>query len=364
MKLALIRRQYAATGGAERYLQRLAGALVAAGHQVHVLASAWQGEAPGVVWRPVPSGGTRATRPLEFALAVLRLLDQEPFDVVFSLERTLRQDVYRAGDGVHRVWLERREQFGPWWRRLAWWSSFHRHLLRLESWTLDPNHTGRVIVNSEMVRGEIHRCFGYPLEQIHLVRNGVDPGFWRGPDRAEARRRLGLSAEGKVVLFVGSGWERKGLGYALEAFARARQSMVGTAPPRFLVVGKGRPPWRSLPGVVFLGPLDDVRPAYAAADVFLFLPIYEPAANVCGEALAAGVPVITSATNGAAEIVQPGLNGEVVASPDDVETASQALRTWLQWQGGPVRASVDLSLERNVTETLNILEEVALAKRA
>ena len=113
MKLALIRCSFSATGGAELYLQRLLAALALAGHEVHLFAESWAETPSGVKLHPVRCAGSRAQKPRLFAEAVQRELAGDKFDCVFSLERTLRQDVYRAGDGVHRVWLQRRREFAP-----------------------------------------------------------------------------------------------------------------------------------------------------------------------------------------------------------------------------------------------------------
>lgn len=365
MKIALIRREFAATGGAELYLQRLASALVDHGHEVHLFASSWSGQAPGVVWRKVRNGGTRSTRAMEFALAVRMQLEEEPWDCVLSLERTLRQDVYRAGDGVHRVWLERRRQFGGWWRWFDRWSSFHRNLLRLEAWTLNPAHTGRVIVNSEMVRREVVERFAFPGERVHVVRNGVVVQRFRSVDREGERRKLGLSGRDFVVLFVGSGWERKGLKYVASAFSAFRQqAMREGIGARLWVVGKGRARRYRGPGIEFLGMRSDVERWYAAADLLLCLPIYEPSANVCAEALAAGLPVITCATNGASDLVEAGVTGEVAEAPDDLARIVDGMVGWMKQARARVSSRWDLSLERNVRETLDVLEMAAKEPRS
>src|ERR1041385_6304534 len=98
MKLAIIRRQFSATGGAELYLQQLLGLLSERGHQLHLLAEAWDNTPPGVTLHPLRTGASRARRPVAFADAVERELARDSFDCVFSLERTRRQDVYRAGE--------------------------------------------------------------------------------------------------------------------------------------------------------------------------------------------------------------------------------------------------------------------------
>jgi glycosyltransferase involved in cell wall biosynthesis len=345
MKLALIRRQFSATGGAELYLQRLLEALAQRGHELHLFAETWTAKPANVVLHSVKVSGTRAQKPLRFAEAVRRELAAEKFDCVFSLERTLRQDVYRAGDGVHRVWLDRRRQFAPVWKRpFIGLGAFHRNMQALEAQTFSPQNTGHIIVNSEMVRREIVEHFSFPADRIHLVRNGVDIGSFQNADRAAARTWFGVKDDEYLLLFVGSGWERKGLKYLLRV-ARALQGndllrawlaeeisqsagttrgkmleklaeelrVFGEATQKFaehlklarneiettghqtvrqfpnvklLVVGKGNPPANAPPNAIFSGPLINVEQAYAAADLFVFLPIYEPSANVVFEALA------------------------------------------------------------------------------
>jgi UDP-glucose:(heptosyl)LPS alpha-1,3-glucosyltransferase len=408
MKLALIRRQFSATGGAELYLQRLLAALGERGHELHLFTEAWTGPPAGVTVHPLGITASRARRPIVFADAVQRALAGDRFDCVFSLERTWGQDVYRAGDGVHRVWLERRRQHAPWWRR-PWigLGVFHRNVMRLEARAFDPRHTRHVIVNSEMVRREILAHFNFPPARIHLVRNGVDVARFQGGDRKAARAVFGVKDDEYLLLFVGSGWERKGLKYALQAvrsvqvvtllhgfsagvrqFVSESKTVLAGAlgpetsketkpetklhlpqpPPsrvKLLVVGKGRKPVNRPANVFFAGSLANPENAYAAADLFLFLPIYEPSANVVFEALAAGLPVITSAQNGAAELIEEGVNGTVVDDPSDTAAVVEALGWWWskRFYVPPVKVP-ELSLERNVSETLAVLETAAADRGA
>lgn len=360
MKIALIRRKFAAVGGAELYLQRLLRALAGTGHEVHLFAEQWQAEPPDVTLHPIPSGGPRSTRPARFAEAVHRLIAREPFDCVFSLERTVSQDVYRAGDGLHRVWLEQRRRFAPWWKKpFVSLGGFHRTMTALESRTFDPETTGRIIVNSEMVRREIVRHFSFPEDRIHLVRNGVDTAHCQSGHRMETRRRFGVKEDEFLLLFAGSGWERKGLRHAIRALEALNHPKV-----KLLVAGKGRKLTGVSSQVIFAGPMPDIENAYAAADLFLFLPIYEPSANVCFEALAAGLPVVTTAQNGAGEVIEPGVNGHVVADASELAAVVHAIRFWMDRRGaGPVPSRFDVSLERNVAETLKVLELAAKEKR-
>ena len=81
------------------------------------------------------------------------------------------------------------------------------------------------------------------------------------------------------------------------------------------------------------------------------------------EALAAGLPVVTSLQNGANEMIEEKVNGSVVDDPSDIQSVVQAIAFWWSRRFGapPVRVA-DLSLERNVAETLAILELAAREK--
>jgi len=360
MKLALIRRQFSATGGAELYLQRLLQALVAGGHEPHLFAESWSGLLEGVGLHAVSASADRSMRATRFADAVATELKKHSFDVIFSLERTHHQDVYRAGDGVHRVWLERRHQFAQWWRRpFVCAGGFHRNMLKLEARTFDPVNTRHVIVNSEMVRQEILKHFQFPAHRIHLVRNGVDLDRYRGGQRNATRARFGIKPDDTLLLFVGSGWERKGLRFVLRALHQLKASGV-----KLLIVGKGQPPFAVPEGAIFTGPMSDVENAYAAADMLVFLPIYEPSSNVVAEALASDLPVITSSLNGASEMITPGRNGTIIPDPRDTNAVVEAIRFWILQRGLVEKLPKnELSLERNVEETLAVLELAAREKQ-
>lgn len=362
VKIALIRRQFSGTGGAELYLDRLIEALAGAGHDLHLFTERWPGKGPGVTTHPVPISGTRASRPQRFAEAVDLAVNPSEFDVVFSLERTVRQDVYRAGDGVHRSWLDQRRRFAPWWKR-PWIgrSRFHASMLELEAKTFDPSRTGCIIVNSNMVADDIAVRFQYPRDRMHCVRNGVRVAPFDLARRVATRRKLGIGEGERVVLFAGSGWERKGLGFLLRSFAE-----WNNAETRLIVVGKGTPPRAEQPRVLFTGPVDSVADYYSAADLFVFLPIYEPSANVVFEALAAGLPVITTRSNGASEVMREEIHGAVLDDPSDLAAVTGALRKWIDKPRLP-RNEIDkleLGIERNVRETMAILERAREDRRA
>lgn len=369
MKLALVRRRFSAVGGGELYLQRLMGALLSRGHQIHLLSESWPSSHPSnksIRHHVIPAARTRGRRASDFANGVAHVLKSLKVDCVFSLERTLQQDVYRAGDGVHAVWLERQRAFAPFWKKPFCGSgAYHRSVLALERQTLDPRHTRFVIANSNMVRSEIEERFLFPADRIRVIPNGVNLERFRNIPRAEARRRFGLQPWDFVLLFVGSGWERKGLAYSVQLL-RDLQNLEPYLPGSFravklLVVGKGRPPLMRQKGVIYAGPVTEVEAAYAAADLLAFLPVYEPAANVVSEALAAGLPVLTTVFNGAAERIVHGENGHVFASPKERGAIFGAGVEWMERNIRIPAGQQDLSMERNVEDTLEVISLAAEA---
>ncbi len=357
MKLGLVRRGYSGTGGAEAYLRRFADAARAAGHEVVLFgspeweAAAWQG---GKVI--VPGGNPRA-----FADMLRKIQPRTRCDFLFSLERVWECDAYRAGDGVHASWLERRGKYEARWKSmLRGINPKHTGLLEIER-ALFTGGTRCVIANSQMVKDEIITRYGMSAENIHVIRNGVpawedEPGL-----RGRMRTELGVDGCDYVLLFAGTGWVRKGLGFAIKAV----NELPGAT---LLVAGKGRR--EKMPAsdrVRYLGPVSprNMREMLAAADVFVLPTIYEPFSNACLEALAAGLPVVTTKANGFAEIIEPGVEGEVIAEPGDIAALRDALAAWADpGKREAVRSRLrekgsQYSVEANARRTIEVIEREA-----
>jgi UDP-glucose:(heptosyl)LPS alpha-1,3-glucosyltransferase len=240
----------------------------------------------------------------------------------------------------------------------------HQDILKLEQSLFGKAGAGRVIANSEMVKREITDLYGYPAEKIDIVRTGApleefrfDPAL-----REKSRIELKLKPEDIVLLFAGSGWERKGLRFAIEAFELSRDRRL-----RLLVAGRGdqrgyRPKrFFTQEPVRFLGELVDLRPIYAAADLFILPSIYDPFSNACLEALAFGLPVITTLDNGVSEIIEDGVHGSIVDLPNNVIALRNAIRFWSDEARRTAARSTNIQLASrfdiptNVDATLKIL---------
>lgn len=321
MKLAIVRQKYTPFGGAERFVERALAALRGKGVDVSIVAREWPGDMSGVRVDPFYLG--RTWRDAGFARGVQQLIAQGRFDLVQSHERIPGCDIYRAGDGVHATWLDLRSKPLD---RLAPW---HRYTLAAEAAMFRHHRLQAVICNSRMVRDDIARRFGVAGDKLHVIYNGVDLDVFHPrlrEQRGQAlRQKVGAGDTAPVILFVGSGYERKGLPTLLRAFSRMQRRDA-----RLWVVGRDKHelPMRKLAQtlgvderVLFLGEQAEVKPFYGAADVFALPTQYDPFPNAALEALACGLPVVTTATCGAAELVSAA-NGLVIAAGDAAALAT------------------------------------------
>jgi len=366
MKLALVRQQYTPFGGAERFVERALGALHSRGVDVTIVARKWKGVNGPQVVECNPSFIGRTWRDASFAHCVKKLIAEGRFDLVQSHERISGCHIYRAGDGVHATWLELRDRVRGAGARLATaLSPWHRYTLAAEADVYRHANLKAVICNSRMVRDDIHRRYGVPAEKLKVIYNGVDLEAFhpdlRARHRAWVRADLGIAEATPVILFVGSGFERKGIPALLLAMTRMqRRDAV------LLVVGHDKKlnQMRSMAAklglaarVQFLGGRQDLRSYLGAADCFCLPTIYDPMPNAVIEALACGLPVVTSSTCGAAELIRPGDNGFVCAATDAAALADHldALCDARQPDPEAVRASVaHLGLDR-MAEQLSAL---------
>jgi UDP-glucose:(heptosyl)LPS alpha-1,3-glucosyltransferase len=385
LTIAFARRGYSPSGGAERYLKRLARAIVDLGHEAQLVTTDdWPpNEWPfGKITRlgarstTDPAGAERrgragapaltswvASESIAFANELEKSRPQLGCDVLMSLERIWRCDVYRAGDGVHRAWLDRRTKIEtPLPRLLRVFNRKHRDLLRLEKSLLDDRGAERVIVNSQMVKDEIVDLYNYRPDKIDIVRNGVPlEQFQFDPElRKSSRADLKLEPDEMAILFVGSGWERKGLRFAIEAVELCNDPKM-----HLLVVGDGNQGRYKSPRVQFLGELVDLSRAYAAADIFILPTIYDPFSNACLEALACGMPVITTRANGFSEIIEDKIHGSIIELASDVAALRDALILWSNHtRRSAARSTImqrasQFDISKNVGKTLEILVQVA-----
>jgi UDP-glucose:(heptosyl)LPS alpha-1,3-glucosyltransferase len=360
MKIAFARRGFSISGGAENYLKRLARGLIDAGHAVELFTTE---EWPAEEWPCGQMRRLRANSPLAFANELDRVWHTAGCDLLMSLERVWRCGLYRAGDGVHRAWLEQRAKMSGRLRRfLAPFNRKHSGILRLEEALLAKRGAARVIVNSQMVKNEIREFYDYPSDQIDLIHTGVPLEiFSRTQERRhEQRRTLGLTESEIALLFAGSGWERKGLREAIEAVAGSRNPNV-----RLLVAGHGNENTFKMSGAHFLGVARDMPALYAAADIFILPTHYDPFSNACLEALASGLPVITTRNNGFSEIIDDRIHGSIVDRAGNIDALRDAIEFWCEAatrenaRPAILQRASRFDISQNVEQTLALLLQLA-----
>lgn len=323
MKLAIVRQKYTPFGGAERFVARALDALRAQGVAVDIIARNWEDDAAGVKCDPLYLG--RTWRDMGFARCVQRVIASGRYDLVQSHERIPGCHIFRAGDGVHATWLELAG------KPLTWLSPWHRYTLAAEAAMLRHPDLRAVICNSRMVRDDIARRFPAIADKLHVIHNGIDlehfhPGL-RALHRDAVRTKLGAGGTAPVILYVGSGYARKGVATLLEALAH-----MATSSAAVWIIGhdKHENHYRQLARklgvekrVRFLGAQHDVRPFLGAADLFCLPTLYDPLPNAALEALACGLPVVTTTTCGAAEFIEPGVNGALSPPLEPVAMAAR-----------------------------------------
>lgn len=308
---------------------------------ISVFAREWRGEAGGYRFVECnPPHRNNVQRERGFANTVRAALLTEQFDLVQSHERMVPDGItapflYRAGDGVHATWLrERARAQGVMGSLRNAVNPYHRFMVALERDMFTHAKLAGVICNSRMVRDDIAARFAVPASRLHVIYNGVDldkyhprlPGDHAGK-RPETIGGSASSPTSPLLLYVGSGFERKGVKQLLTAFAR----VDGAATLVIAGEDKHAARYQRLAAqlniasrVRFTGALQDVTPLYAAADAFVLPTLYDPMPNAALEALACGLPVLTTTTCGAAEFIREGING-FVRDALDVDGLAQAM---------------------------------------
>jgi UDP-glucose:(heptosyl)LPS alpha-1,3-glucosyltransferase len=326
-------------GGAERMCQNLCLELIRKGHEVHIFALKWDEEIAQATYHKIAippwciKGFGRRSAYARNAERLIKKIDaQVQFDSVLAFGKSMYMDVLRPGGGVHQAFLDREMKNASLTMRLKQWRPDKLWTVRTEKARFGPGGKHHIIAVSNLVKDEIVRYYNCEPERIHVIHNGAKLDKFtddiRDRYRTATREELGLIDDEVAILFVGHGFERKGLGPLVKALPLLEGK--GT-PYRILIVGQGNQERyeqmaREL-GVLgrlkFLGRTSKIESFYAASDLFCFPSVYDPCANVVLEALACRLPVITSKTNGSGELLTDGLNGYVVDAHDSDAIAAR-----------------------------------------
>lgn len=379
MKIALVHIRHAHSGGTERYLNHLSRFLAEKGHDVTIVCrshvAAGHPQIKFEVLRDFAIGG--AWRMRAFARAVERHVAEVKYDVVFGLGKTHTHDVVRMGGGVHSTYLKlaHRETLSTFDKLTGKGKLKHRFALANEKRAFAPGAVQRVITNSEMVARDLASQYLVPKEIINVIYNGVDNERFDRARHAKAaaalRAECGYTDEHVVLLFLGTGYGRKGLDLVQAAFAKLAAK---NSEARLLVVGfdSARSSYEARGAALgiaeksrYLGGRLDPEVCYAAADLYCLPTRYDPFANSTLEALSSGLPVVTSDTNGGSELIEAGVQGDVISISNSPEALAAALEPWFdathraQGQAAARELALRHNIESKLEQTLKVLTEVA-----
>lgn len=352
VKIALIHKQLDLRGGAEWVLYHTAQGLRDRGHEVHLFCQSFRAPPPaGVIAHRIPGlSRPRTARLLTFNFVAPKSAARYGCDVVMSFDRVMTQDVFRSGGGTHKLFIRKMTRHGSLWRKL-WYriNPYHRLVLFIEKHQVSASGTRKIIALCKQVKQELIDAYGVPAEKITVVYNGVDTERFhprRRPDaKQEVRAEMGIPTDSPVVLFVGSGFRRKGVDRLLRLWQN--NEMAGV---HLVIVGNDanlssyRSQYASRKDIIFTGARSDVENFYAAADLLVLPSVQEGFGNVVLEAFAAGLPVVTVAGVGATEVMEGEMQAGIVNNPDDPAELKNKILTMLE----PARWD---ALSRNARQT-------------
>jgi len=338
-KIYFVREKRSTIGGAEVYLSRLEKILRTEGFDCEIINSIFPSFLPSWV------------RILLFNVQLL-VIKKDKF--YFSLERILNPDIYRAGDGVHKIFIKIEKK-----SRL---NLLHPIYIFLERRCF--NNAKRIIANSKMIKNEIVRSYQIDKERIDVVYNGIeinDIDYERS--FKSISYEFNINKNIPVILYVGSGFKRKGVEEFLKIISMLKHKEFIA-----FVVGKERNIdfYKQISSdlgieskVHFTGPRTDVNDFYTIGDIFILPSHYDPFSNVILEAMSYKCAVVTTKQNGAHEIIDKDY---IMSSPDDYLVVNQ-IENLLKnpeklesiQESNRIKAK-DFSIFQNMKETLEVIK--------
>lgn len=367
--IALVAHAIHFRGGQERNFAELATRLTQE-YEVHLIVSEIEDIPTAdmtVHCIPIPRRPMACRFPIFYGRAS-RFLKRHSFDIVHAIGGIVRRQDIVTAQFCHAAWIAHVQASPP----MPGFTPYHLWMSRMarcaEQRAMTDGSTRAILANSAKTRADLIRHYQAPPEKIHVIYNGVDTARF-APAAAAVRRSLraalGYGESDFLVLFVGE-FLRKNL----TAVVRALPLLPGGV--KLLAVGRGdKSYYRALAAklgvadrLTLRDPIRQVETVFQAADAFAFPTLYEPFGMVITEALACGLPVITTGGAGAAELIRPGVNGFLVTDPHDVPALACRLRRLAddppqrQALGQAARASVcEVTWDEIAQQTMAVYRE-------
>lgn len=331
MRFAFCLMKYFPFGGMQRDFLRIAKACLARGHTIDVYTTSWEGEElPNLALHIVPiKGWQNHTRIARFTQEWQKLVAQKTYDLIVGFNKMPGLDVYFAADCCFQMHPKNQRRF------LHQFLPRYRSLLANERAVFAPPSSTNILLLAKKQQQEFMQCYQTPIERFHYLPPGIDKDRV-APLNAYAirdviRQEWGIEDTDNLLLMIGSGFKTKGLDRILLG--------IHSLPPitkrrtKLFVIGKDQQkPFLRLAkklkitdNVVFLGGRHDVPNFLLAANLLVHPAYQENTGTVLLEALAAGLPVVTTDVCGYAEYIKQANAGVVLASPFKQQDFNQAL---------------------------------------
>ena len=352
-------------GGAERYGFDLAQRLASRGHEMYVFC-AHGIEAPGVTLvRLHTSTWPRWMRNLTFALAHRQALERVRPDVMLGFGNVLELDVYQSHGGVQQNWMRQEiaSYDNPSERAVKAFllkNSLNQAIQRMiEGYPVKNRRFTRIVAISDMVRDHISSHYGIGKDVFDVVYNGVDTGRFRP---TEEKRKDGPMK----VLFCAGNFRLKGLMPLLKAMGRVVKEGKDV---HLTVMGRGKTQRyqraideAGMDGrITFIGETPVPEEVYRRSDALAHPTYYDACSLTTMEAMASGLPVITTRWNGASAFISPE-EGFVIDEAENIDSLSGAISALTdearrETMGKNARKKMEsFTMEKNAAE----MEEVLL----
>ncbi len=373
-------------GGAESYAVSLAGFLVQSGWEVHFFGESWDGEPEGAIFHKItiPKYLPAWLKLVLFAVYHKRAVKKQRYDVILGFGNTVYMNVYQSHGGVH--WLSARRMVYS--ERSEIKRAIKRLiiLLSLKQWArawiesapfrMYPRPS--IVAISQMIKKDMLSFFNVNDADIKVVYNGVDTFRYnqnlRHGHKGALRRQLGISDDDVVFLFVSYDLKKKGI----EALAEAASQLQQMGNTGFKVMVVGGMPYKALlrhlkaldiqDKMLFTGPVRSIEAYYANSDVFVLPTYYDACSLVVIEAMASGLPSITTTANGAAGIINDGKDGCIISHPPRAQDLANKMQLFLndekrqQMSREALCTGRQYSAEKNHQAMIRIFYEVAASE--
>ncbi len=383
MKIALVNKKFTLSGGgAERYAVDLANALIAEGHEVDCYGNILEDLNAKAGKCLVPMFNKPGwLRILSFARNFMKIIQNKKndYDIVYALTQAFPADLYFMGGGAHEHWLSLRfpNRMINFLKRII--TPTHSAQLWLENQLYNKNNCTAIMANSHLIREHSKLYGNVSADRVFVVHNGIDNMRFNitvaSKFRESTRNDFNIGEDEFVISYLSHNWPRKGLKTILEAMALIKRRHNSC---RIIIGGKGDIDEFTERGLgfglderdmIFVGAYSMPEKLYVASDVSILPTMYDPCAGVTVEAMACGVPVITTPENGSHELVKHGESGFVLSSYNAVEELVEYLSIL---QDKEVRERMGKAAERDVrhrtfkqvvNETIEVMQEIVEMKK-